>query len=367
MIRTFRYPLYPTKAQEEVLSGWIAACCDLYNGALQERRDAWRKQRVSIRYAAQTKSLTEIRGADPAWLAIPVDVARSALRRLDHAMKAFFRRCKAGETPGFPRFRSRERYDSFSLQDVVRVDGNRLLLPKLGMVKFKKYRPIGGKVLAVSVRRECDRWSVCFQCDLGTAPEKAEVKTAVGIDVGLSSLATLSTGEKIENPRFYRKAQAVLRRRQQELARKKKGSASRRRAAGLVHKAHAHIKNQRLDHARKVACDLVSRFDLIAYENLNVNGMAGGRLAKSVNDAGWSILTNAIDCKAEWAGKHSVGSDPRGTTIDCSSCGEAVPKELSERTHRCPRCGLVLCRDHNAALNILARGRRAVTDAAKAA
>ena len=362
MIRTFRYPLYPTKAQEDVLSGWLRACCDLYNGALQERRDAWRQNGRSIGLFEQGRSLTEIRSADPAWKAVPVEVARSALRRLDRAMKAFFRRVKSGGAPGFPRFRSWKRYDSFGVQGRASVDGNRVTLPKLGPLKFRLYRPLQGKVLDTIVRREGDRWFVLFQCDLGAAPAKVAIQTAAGMDVGLSFLATLSTGEKIENPRYYREAEAILRRRQQELSRKKKGSASRRRAVGLVRKAHAHIRNQRLDFSRKVACDLVARYDLIAYENLNIKGLAGGMLAKSVHDAGWSILTNAIDCKAEWAGKHAVGGDPRGTTIDCSGCGEPVPKDLSERVHRCS-CGLVLDRDHNAALNILARGRRAVTEA----
>jgi putative transposase len=347
-----------------VLAGWLRACSALYNAALQEWRDAWRKQRVNIGYVQQTKSLTEIRAADPAWKAIPVEVARSALRRLDRARQAFYRRCKAGGAPGFPRFRSAKRYDSFGLQGRARVHGNHVVLPKLGAVKFKLYRPIEGKVLDASVRRDGDRWFVCFQCDLGADPAKVAIKTAVGIDVGLSSLATLSTGEQIHNPRYYKHAQAVLRRRQQELARKKRGSASRRRAVLLVAKAHTRIKNQRLDYARKVACDLVARYDLIAFEDLKAKGLASGMLAKSVHDAGWGILIHATTCKAVRAGTWSVGVDPRGTTIDCSGCGEPVPKKLSNRIHSCPRCGLVLCRDHNAAINILTRGRRAVLEAA---
>jgi putative transposase len=366
LIRTFRYPLYPTRAQEEVLLGWLASCCDLYNGALQERRDAWRKQWRSVSYEDQTRSLTEIRRTDTAWLRVPVEVARSSLRRLDRAFKAFFRRCKAGQTPGFPRFRSRRRYHSFSLQGPARVDGDRVHLPKLGPVKFRLYRPMRGKVLDVIVCREGNRWFVCFQCDLGAAPEKVVSASAVGLDVGLSSLATLSTGEAIENPRHYRDGEAVLRRRQQALARKRKGSQSRRRAAALVRKAHGHIKNQRLDYARKVACDLVSRFDLIAFEDLNIRGLAMTPMAKSIHDAGWRILLHAIACKAESAGKYAVAVDPRGTSQECSTCGAKVPKDLSERVHRCA-CGCVLDRDHNAALNILARGRRAASEVAKAA
>jgi putative transposase len=241
------------------------------------------------------------------------------------------------------------------------VDGDRALLTRLGPVKFKLYRPLRGEVLDIVVRREGERWFVCFQCDLGEAPEKVAPVRAVGLDVGLSSLATLSTGAFIVNPRYYRESEAVLRRRQQALSRKRKGSRSRRRAVALVRKAHTRVRNQRLDYARKVACDLVSRFDLIAFEALNIQGLASSALAKSIRDAGWRILLHAIACKAESAGKHAVAVDPRGTSQECSACGAKVPKDLSERTHRCA-CGCVLDRDHNAALNILARGRRAVTE-----
>jgi putative transposase len=366
LIRTFRYPLHPTRAQEATLCMWLEACCDLYNGALQERRDAWRKQRRSICYEEQTRSLTELRAADPSWSTVPVEAARSALRRVDRAFKAFFRRCKAGHVPGFPRFRSRRLYDSFGIQKPVRIDGNIVYLPKIGPIRFNLYRPLRGKILDVVVQRDGNLWFVCFQCDLGEAPPKGAVLHAVGVDVGLSSLATLSTGEIIENPRCYREAEAVLRRRQQALARKQKGSLSRRRAVSLVRKAHARAKNQRLDYARKVACDLASRFDLIAFEDLNIRGLAMTPMAKSIHDAGWRILLRAIVCKAESAGKHAVAVDPRGTSQECSACGVKVQKDLSVRIHRCA-CGLVLDRDHNAALNILARGRRAAPEALKEA
>lgn len=366
MIRTFRYPLYPTRVQEEALTGWLAACCDLYNGALQERRDAWRKQRRAVSLYEQQRSLTEIRATLPAWPNVPQRVARSALVRLDRAFKAFFRRCKTDGAPGFPRFRSQKRYDSFSILGPARVVRGRVHLPKLGPVKLRLYRPIQGKVLDVIVRREGERWFVCFQCDLGEAPVKVEPARPVGLDVGLSALATLSTGEAIENPRHYREAEAVLRRRQQALSRKRKGSRSRRRAVALVRKAQTRVRNQRLDYARKAASDLVGRFDLIAFEDLNIRGLMMTPMSKSIHDAGWRVLLHAIACKAESAGKHAVAVDPRGTSQECSACGTKVPKDLSERIHRCA-CGLVLDRDHNAALNILARGRRAVTEALQSA
>ncbi len=348
------------------MRSWLVACCDLYNGALQERRDAWRAQRRGISLYDQGKSLTEIRASVPGWGDVPQRVAFSALVRLDRAFNAFFRRCKSGKTPGFPRFKSRSQYNSFSLLRTSKVDGNRVRLPKIGLVKFNQYRPLRGEIVDVVVRHEEDRWFVCFQCDLGDAPPKVVPARCVGVDVGLSSLATLSTGETVGNPRHYREAEVALRRRQRAVNRKRKGSLSRRRAAALVRKTHTHIKNQRLDYARKVACDLVGRFDMIAFEDLNIRGLAMTPMAKSIHDAGWRVLLHAIACKAESAGKHAVAVDPRGTSQECSACGAKVPKGLSERTHRCA-CGCVLDRDHNAALNILARGMRAAPCASKEA
>ncbi len=366
VIRSYRYPLRPTKTEETVLVRYLGACAALYNGALQERRDAWRKLGKSIGYNDQCASLTEIRSTDPAWRDVPSVAARSALRRLDRAMQDFFRRCKAGQTPGFPRFRASRRYDSFGCGGVCPVRGGRVHLPKLGWVKFHEYRPLRGKVLDAIVRREAGKWFVIFQVDLGEAPPKVSVASipaerAIGLDVGLRTLVTLSTGEAIPNPRHGAEGAAVLARRQRALARKRKGSKSRQRAAVHVHRAHLHVQNQRLDTARKIAAALVQRFDLIAYEDLAISQMVHGNLARSIHDAGWRILLHCIACKAEEAGGHAVAVDPRGTSQRCSGCGatNAKRKTLSERTHTCDNCGLVLDRDHNAALNILALGRSA--------
>lgn len=206
-----------------------------------------------------------------------------------------------------------------------------------------------------------------FSCDLGAAPAKVEPQTVVGIDLGLRSLAVTSDGEVIENPRHAARAAAKLARAQRILARRKRGSRSRERARVQVAKAHAHVRNQRLDHARKVAASLVSRHDVVVHEDLQVARMVRGNLGKSIHDAGWGLLLHAIACKAEEAGKWDVAVEAPGTTRDCSGCGEPVPKGLGDRIHRCPRCGLVICRDHNAAINIMTRGRRVVSELPAAA
>lgn len=367
MIRTYRYPLHPTVAQEAVLLGWLGQCCDLYNAALQERRDAWKKQRVSIGLYGQYKGLTEWRQSDTDGAAVPAWVQRSALARVDRAFKAFFRRCKSGAKPGFPRFRKKRRYDSFSVpwetgSGGARLSGSRLSLPKLPGIKVHLYRPLRGTPLQVTVRREPDgKWSVSFVCELGAASPLVAPDRVVGIDLGLKSLVVTSDGEVIENPRPAARGAAKLARAQRVLARRKKGSRSRERARIQVARAHRHVANQRLDHARKTAASLVGRYDVIAHEDLRIADMSRGLFSKGINDVGWGLLLHCIASKAESAGKRVVAVDPRGTSQRCSGCGAVVPKDLRTRVHDCPHCGLRLDRDHNAAVNIQALGRSAVS------
>jgi putative transposase len=359
MLRTFRYPLRPTKAQEVVLNDWLAHCCDLYNGALQHRRDAWRR-RISVSRIDQQKELTQLRAADAEWAAIPAWVTRSALARLDRAFRAFFRRVNGGEAPGFPRFRRLDRYDTFDFGSDSRkahIDGCRVLMPKLGLVKFHQYRPLRGDVRHVSVSRTARGWTISFVCDVGEAAAKVPVRSAIGIDVGLEAFATLSNGERVENPRFFRASEDVLARRQQSFARKQRGSSSRQRAKQIVARTHEHIRNQRLDFARKLACALYARFDLIAHEDLQISRMVHGNLGKSINDAAWGQFLVALQSKAENAGKWCVPVGPRGTSQTCPQCGTVAKKALEEREHRCS-CGFVAHRDHAAALCILGRGLR---------
>lgn len=364
MHRTFRYPLRPTKAQEATLESWRVACQQLYNGALEHRIGAWQKARKSITYNTQTVELTELRATDAEWAAIPVDVARSALRRLDRAFKSFFRRVKAGLKPGFPRFRSRDRYGSISLSRISVSDGHFVHVPKLGPIRFHAYRSLRGKILNTELKREAKGWFVCFAVDLGDAPPKVAVRpnAVVGIDVGLTTLVTCSDGTEVPNPRFGRDAAKLLAYRQRAFARKRRGSNGRRRAKRLVVKAHDLIRNRRLDHTRKLAAFFCSKYDLIAHEDLNINGMVRGNLARSIYDAAWGTFIRALTCKAEEAGKWVVPVNPRGTSQRCSRCGATVDKDLSVRVHDCLHCGLRLGRDVNAAINVLALGRSAVAD-----
>jgi putative transposase len=361
MRKTFQYRLYPNRAQTEALTVQLSEACRLYNAALQERIEAYATHRKSINYYDQAAQPTEIRKAGD--LDLPnCHCAQDVLRRLDKAFKAFFQRMKRGQKPGFPRFKSRRRYDSITFPS--HGDGNKLLpsghlfVQGVGNIKAKLHRPLHGKIKTVTVRRQNERWYVCFSVEASaqTLPESTEM---VGIDLNLENFATLEEGnleeKRIENPRFYQQAQKKLRRAQRRVARRKKRSNRRRKAVILLRKIHQHIFNQRLDHQHKLARMLVNQYGFIAVEDLNVKGLAGGMLSKQVHDASWASFIAKLAYKAEEAGRQLVKIDPRGTSQRCP-CGAKVPKKLSDREHVCTACGLITTRDHASAAEILRLG-----------
>jgi putative transposase len=357
--KTFKYRLYPSRKQVEFLIGQLQEACRLYNGALQERRDAYRCAGQSLNYYDQANQLKEIRAAGDLGLE-NFSCCQDVLRRVDKNFKAFFRRVKEQKgKAGFPRFRSPARYDSITFPSYG--DGCRLLptgklkIQGTGQIKLKLHRPLEGQVKTVTVKRESDKWYACFSVESlpNPLPERSE---AIGVDVGLTDFATLSDGTGIENPRHYAVAQAKLRRAQRKVARRQRGSHNRKKAVRELQRTHAHIRNQRSDFHHKVARTLVNQYGLIAVEDLNVKGLASGILAKSVNDAGWSSFIAKLAHKAEEAGRVLMKVDPRGTSQTCL-CGAHVPKTLSIRWHWCCECGLSAPRDHVSAQLILRLGR----------
>ncbi|MFP5503913.1 MAG: RNA-guided endonuclease InsQ/TnpB family protein, partial [Candidatus Sericytochromatia bacterium] len=216
-----------------------------------------------------------------------------------------------------------------------------------------------GRIKTVTIKREAGKWYVCFSVEVATEPLKPSA-LAIGLDVGLESFAVLSDGTVIANPCQYRHAQAALRRAQRRVARRKKGGGGRKKAVRELQAAHAHVRNQRLDFQHKLARWLVNSFGLIAVEDLNIKGLAGGMLAKAVHDAGWSGFFQRLAYKAESAGRLLVHVDPRGTSQRCSGCGAEVRKELKDRWHECLLCGLSVSRDLNSAREILRLGRSLV-------
>ena len=357
MRKTFKYRLYPTRQQADALRVQLSEACRLYNAALQERIEAYRRHGKSISYYDQAAQLTAIRKAGD--LGLPnCHCAQDVLRRLDKAFKGFFQRIQRAKKAGFPRFKSFRRYDSMTFPS--HGDGNKLLpgghlfVQGVGNIKAKLHRPLHGKIKTVCVKRECENWYVCFSSETSEQP-LPESGAAIGIDVGLSWYATLSNGEEIENPRLYRRAQAKLRRAQRRLARRKKGSKRRRKAVMLLRKVHQHIFHQRNDHQHQLARRLVNRFGKIFVEDLNVQGLSRGMLSKAVHDASWASFLAKLAYKAEEAGRQLVKVDHWGTSQRCP-CGAKVPKKLSDREHVCTQCGLIGTRDHVSAMEILRLG-----------
>jgi putative transposase len=356
MMRTFQFRLKPNTTQAAMLGRILTDNAETYNAALQERRDAWRLQRKSITYHAQQSELTDLR-KDPVFQWIACDIQRDPLRRVDRAFKGFFRRCKCGQKPGFPRWRSVGRYDSFTFNaPFVAVRDKAVKIPNLGYIRARGGRPIQGRAKACTIKRDGKRWTASVVCDVGPAPEKVAVSRAVGIDVGLTTLVTLSDGIEIANPRWTRKHETRIAAANQKLALKQKRSKNRIRAREALRRAHQRAASARLNYIHHVSKWLVENYDLIAHEDLKIRNMVRSNLAKSILDAAWGILIYQLAYKAEQAGRYLIAVNPRGTSQICSGCGAEVAKKLSERAHQCPHCGLKLGRDHNAARNVLALG-----------
>lgn len=362
MIRSFQLRLNPTKMQISAFEEILRDSCETYNAALQERIEAWKLQRKSITYVMQCAELTELR-KDKLFSHIAVDIQRDPLRRVQRAFENFYRRCKSAGAPGFPRFRARHRYNSFTVPLTTRwstpCDSSGLRLPRLGTIKFKTHRLPCGQQKRVIIKRVGIKWIAHIVCDLGPSPEKCIVSSATGIDFGLIDFVTLSSGSSVAAPKFIRKHAQAIARAQKNLARKVRGSNNRLRAKEAVRRSYQRMTNARENFTHHISKSLIRSYDLIVHEDLHIANMARGPFAKSILDAAWGKLLIQLAYKAEEAGKHVVAVNPRNTSQMCSGCGEIVRKKLSERTHACP-CGTVLGRDHNAAINVLRLGRSLV-------
>lgn len=368
MIRAYEYRLYPTNLQQQVLLRMLDLLRGLYNNFLRDRIEAYARGLKRISKYDQYHAVVGIRATWPAYKKINGHVLIDVAKRLALAFDAFFRRAKAGEKPGFPRFKSSGQVHSFTFQDAGRrsgigivAGGKRVHIFGVGKIKIRIHRPIVGRIKTATVRlRQNGHWYVTFVCDeVPKNPLPLAGKT-VGIDVGITTFAALSDGTMIANPRVYERAQRELAIAQRRADRRKHGSNRRRKTVKLLAKKHDRIRRTRLDFHHKTALDVVRKYDAIYVEKLNIAGLAQMRLSKQVLDAGWGQWITILASKAECADREFLAVDPRGTSQECSSCGTVVKKSLSVRTHQCtnPLCLLVIDRDTNAALNVKARGHR---------
>jgi putative transposase len=359
--KAFKYKLKPTPMQEQALTFVARRCRELYNAALEERREAWQKCGMHVTEAMQSAQLPAIKEVRPEYGDIHSQVSQDVLTQLDRAFQAFLRRVKNGETPGYPRFQGVGRYHSFTYKQFGNgavLDNGFLILSKIGRVAVRWSRPLEGTPKTVTVSREADGWYVCFSCAEAPIQPFPATGRETGIDLGLEAFATLSNGTRIFSSGWYRKAERTLRTAQRRVSRRKKGSSRRRKAVELLAKAHQTVRRQRTDFHHKTALALVREHDVIYHEDLHTANMVRNHhLAKSIQDAGWATFLTILAYKAACAGRWVVAVNPAYTSQQCSGCGVLVAKGLSVRWHRCPACGTSLHRDHNAAKNIERAGQ----------
>lgn len=362
MIRTYKYRLYPNKAQARQLDFLLGQARNVYNAALEQRITVYKETGKGVSYYQQRAYFRDLRNASPDTLGVlNANSMKEILRRLDKSFASFFRRVKAGQKPGFPRFKGKERFSSlpyvYGNGCKLRM-GERVLLyiQNVGEVKVKYHRPIpqNATIKQAIIKRSANRWYVILQLDYPLSDVPQHTGPAVGVDMGLKSLLTLSDGQTVENPRWLRQSLAQLRIAQRRLTRRKKGSARRRKAAAQVARLHERVANQRRDFWHKITRQLVDTYSLIAIEDLALDFMiTNHRLALSAYDAGLGEFKHMLAYKAAEAGAQVVAVNPAYTTQMCSECGVIVPKDLSVRVHTCPDCGYTADRDVNAARNIL--------------
>jgi putative transposase len=356
--KSYQFSLRPTKKQAKALQAWLDECRWLYNELLSQRKLAYEELDLSLSKYEQSMLLPLMKEERPSLNGVHSQVLQNVVDRLDKAFQAFFKRCKTGEKPGFPRWRGSHRYDSFCYpQSGFTLMGNELKLSKIGTVRIKMHRPIEGEIKTCTLRRTASgNWLVSFSCEVKTKP-KAVNQKAVGIDVGLECFATFSNEDKIANPQFFKKDEKALIKAQRKLSKLEKGTQERKKQRKVVAKIHEKIRNQRRDFCHKESRKIIDQYQYICVEDLNIKKMIEvSPFAKSIADASWNQFLQFLSYKAEEAGRKIEFVDPAYTTQDCYKCGYREKKTLSQRELHCQHCGYSASRDFNAAQNILALG-----------
>ena len=366
-LKAYRFRLYPSAEQEEMLNEQLELCRDLYNAFLLERRYAYGGSRKSLTYNHQQNEIPELKNAFEEYKEIHSQVLQDVARRVDRAYQNFYRRIREKKQgikkkAGFPRLKGKGQYKSLTYpQSGFRLMNNgHLKLSKIGRVRMFMHRDIEGEIRTLNISRDSTgKWYASFSVKqeiVAFQPEKTG--NSIGIDAGLLHLATMSDGNTVEPPQFLKKGEKRIKKAQRKLSRRKKGSNNRRKAKINLSKQHERVKNQREDFAHKLSSQIVKNNDLIAFEDLYVTGMMKNHhLAKGIADASWSTIVQYTTYKAGSAGKSVVMVDPGNTSRECSNCGYGKESmKLSERTFHCDSCGYEIDRDLNAAINIHNRG-----------
>jgi putative transposase len=360
--KVFEYKLRTNKSFVAAADNILWRCRELYNACLEQRISHYLYTGKSPNWIEQGRQLTELRADDPAHSAIPRRIQGNVIDRIENTYQAFFRRCKSGETPGFPRFKGPDRYNSFEYSVDLRcrhispLKGDKLRVLGIGTVRVRLSRelPEGAKIKIVRIIRKADGWYTQLVCEVIKPSPLPKTGKTVGVDVGLTTFAALSTGEMIDNPRTLRASEDSLANAGRVVSRRKKNSKRRRKARTLLAKHHLRVSRARKHFHYQVANRLVREFDEIHVEQLNIRGMVKNRhLAKSISDVAWSSFFLITNHKAEWAGRLFIKKIARYTSQDCNLCGHRQKMPLAIRIFTCGNCGNVEHRDTNASLNIL--------------
>ncbi len=359
----YQYRIFPSKKQLNTLETMLEECRWLYNETLAYRKNAWEQRQERVSWYDSKARIPLLKMERPSLKLVHSQVLQNVTERVELAYQAFFRRLKAGETPGYPRFKSYGRYDSFTFTQsgFSLTHDHHVTLSKVGSVKLVYHRPVKGKMKTCTLHKSrTGKWYVSFSVEC--EPERLpSIDTQVGIDVGLKTFATLSTSEEIANPKFFRLEEKALATVQRKHTRLVKGTPERKKHRKVVARVHERIAFRRDNFTHQASRQIVDRFGTICVEDLQVNRMIHTHcLAKSISDAAWSGFFDKLSSKAEEAGRTFVKVNPAYTSQDCSRCHHRQKMPLGERVYHCPCCFLSIDRDLNAALNIKAVGLHSV-------
>lgn len=377
MRTAYQYRLRLTRQQQATVDDWLELCRRQYNYRLAERFNWYEQNRCDIDacplichlpelkdrpdFYSQKRDLVNSKKLFPEYKDLPSHTLQDVIARVEKTFDRWLSGDSHGKRSGKPRFKGQGRFRSIAFPDPVKpehIDGRFIQLPKIGKLKMILHRPLpdGFKIKTAAIIKKVDGYYITLSLQDSSVPvlslDTPEMDNTIGIDMGLKSFFTDDLGVEVAIPQHYRKAEKRLKRLQRSLSRKKKGSNRRKKAIKRVAKAHLKVSNTRKDFHYKAANNLLKQGKHVAYEKLNIKGLARTKMAKSINDAGWGQFLQILSIKAERAGLLAISVNPNGTSQNCSGCGTKVPKTLKDRIHCCPECGLTLDRDHNAAINI---------------
>ena len=348
--------MYPSKKQVEIFRNILNNCKYLYNIQLEYEKYVYEKDIRFANRAELNNLLPDLKIINPTLRSIHSQVLQNVNDRIIKSFKWFFNRIQKGQKVGYPRFKSSNRYNSFTYpqKGFKLLSNKKIKLGKIGEVPIKIHRIIKGKIKTLTIiKTPSNKWFACFTVHIDILPLLRQSKNIVGLDLGLEKFATLSDRIKINNPRLMVRSLRLLQIRSRKLSKKRKGSSNFIKTKLRLAKLYEGVYNQRLDYLHKLTYRLVNEYDCIALEDLRPSGMKNKYLQFSINDVSWNKFRQLLTYKAEEAGCKLDFVNPRDTSKKCSECGNLQEMPLNKREYNCPVCGNLLDRDLNSALNIL--------------